>query len=646
MSSALDEFLTAAQRAGVRHSWGGFGYVGDRYTDALTGEVSYLVEHLDPGVLTAPEQLTAFADHVLGECPGADAVLLRVPGHHTPPDPWTRRLTYVVKSDDSDAEDSGAEGGGPADSGVADSGVEGSGVAVRAANDDDASDLARWLADAFQTGAGDQGHPVERGTALEQAAEVMAAPDRCSFVAHKDGVALGHATLLLDARDDVDGTTFVNLVDILIEGPAERRAATTALVRVCAEKAAAAGRPLIGNVIHHWSGGRGDRVVGALTADGWRTHHEYWRYSRQLSSPPPEFDLATLYGLLELDEDEPPVALVRRARGIAPVLAPLALSLAVREGAEPGPGTAEELRRARERAETYEQILRTCTRAEPGVRPVKGPSLRRWYPDDVVRTMNDLDLVVADEAALWRVVGAVLSQRTVSGMGLSLLEEPGRPVDAGRHLLAAPYWEPADPLLDPEMRVEVTTFGYAGDMAALPIRAKLPEDQVLADLLALAEERIQRPFNAKDMLDASLLLHPARMPDPELLTATADQYRLAPELAELLELAHQRGGLLGHLPETLTRTLDDLAERERARRKAPGQPPAARTRYGMPLGPVRIPSPGESTTRTHECGAGTLLLTPAGAYLLVDSDRVDPERFEAARAEAARFEDAAPVPGP
>ncbi|MFF3174751.1 hypothetical protein ACFVQ0_19270 [Streptomyces sp. NPDC057900] len=628
MSITTQDYLDAAARAGVRHGWRGYDYVGDRYTDALVGEVSYLVEHIDPRLLEAPELLNAFAGHALGECPGTDGVLLRVPGHRTPPSPWARRLTYLA----------GARPG-------ARTGDAGDGITVRPARDDDASHVRRWLADAFQTGAADQGHRLDRAAAEAQAEETMAAPDRRSFVAVRQGAPLGHATLLGDARDEVAGAAFVDLVDILVEDPAERRCATAALVRVCAEQAAAAGLPLIGNVIHHRRDRSGDGVVDNLVAHGWRVAHEYWWHPREHPLAVTDFGLRTLYGLLEVDEEEPAAALVRRARGIAPVLVPLALSLAVREGAEPGPGTAEELRRARERAETYEEILRAATESEPAVRPVKGPSLRRWYPGGIVRTMNDLDLTVPDEPALWRVVATVLSRQPVTGVGVSLLEDTGPAAAGGRQLLAAPYWEPADPLLDPEMRVEIATFGYAGDMAAVPVRPELPADQVLADLLALAEERFQRPFNAKDMLDAGLLLHPARMPDPELLAATADRWRLAPELAELLELARTRGGLLGHLPQPLTEALRELSGRELARRAAPGRAPAARLRYGMPLGPVRAPSADAGRARVHECAAGTLLLTPVGDYLLVDCGLVDPEQFESARAEAAALPGATIPPG-
>jgi hypothetical protein len=352
---------------------------------------------------------------------------------------------------------------------------------------------------------------------------------------------------------------------------------------------------------------------------------------------PEPVDAALLAAALGVDADDPPDALVRAARLANWALPVLVLSVLARDGAPLGIGAADELRRARDRAATYADLRA----AVPALRVLKGASLARHYPAPLVRPVGDLDLVAAGEADLWQAVRTITDRVPVQHIDVSLFGTDSR------HIAVTLTWPAEDPLLDREYAVDLSTAAYAGDLRAVPPRAAAPADPVLADLLALAEERFQRPYGAKDAVDV-LLVGAAALPPDEVIIECVSRYRLAPEVTELLDYAATlrpagrwaavRAGLAGP------------AEREQARRRGgpdragvgtaemtgPVDPVQARLAAGQPAYGMllrRIPwRTGMAVSRTEQFAAGWLLRTPVADYVLVASETVPLELYERALA--------------
>lgn len=350
---------------------------------------------------------------------------------------------------------------------------------------------------------------------------------------------------------------------------------------------------------------------------------------------PVKITLDLLYELLGVERHWAPFTLLRNARTVRGHLPPLVLSVARGEGAEMGPGSLAELDRMERRAATYRAIAEDLT-GSPGTRVLKGPSLAARYPEGVLRPLGDLDVVVPDEAGLWRAASRVLADWPVDRMDITVLHTAGT-----RHTALALCWPSEDPMIDPELKVEICTFAYPGDSGSVPLRAGTPPEQVLADLLALAEERFQRPFTVKDMLDVAVVLTSAGLPPYAAVVRSADQFRLTPELLELCRAVRDVRSLAETVPGELVRALEEAAPVEQDRRRADARPPTApaatvreRLEAGLPAYGMLLRK--ADTPRTDMCAvvedfsAGTLLRAPIGDFLLVDGEIVDPEMYEAA----------------
>ncbi|MFG2636843.1 hypothetical protein ACGFX8_23735 [Streptomyces sp. NPDC048362] len=337
-------------------------------------------------------------------------------------------------------------------------------------------------------------------------------------------------------------------------------------------------------------------------------------------------DLDLLYELLEVERDLPPRYLLRRARQEGAVVSTLVLSLAEREGLALGEGARGELARMTRRSDLYRE-LDAVVRAVPGARTVKGPSLARYYPAGLLRAIGDLDVVVPDEATLWRVLGEVLDRREAGEALMTELREDGR-----RDLLVSVWWLGEDPMLDLDRGVEVTTFAYGGlAERAVPLRPEPPVEQVYADVLAIAEERFQRDFTLKDVLDLVCVLTSPGAPDPAALARVAADYALAPELRELCGKATAHPALAAAVPAELPDGLREPARLEEARRTARGPLAQQPRHYGFQLTEPLRRGAGDAA-RDHDFGGVLLRRTPVADFLLVDGELVDPADHEAALA--------------
>lgn len=345
-----------------------------------------------------------------------------------------------------------------------------------------------------------------------------------------------------------------------------------------------------------------------------------------------EIDLRLCARALDVDEDEAPDVLVHAARRRGWTLPMLLLSLYERDGYELGSGALDELRRARRRRGNYDRVVAALA-SSTSARVLKGPSLAGLYPPGVLRPVGDLDVVVAGEDELWRAVRAVQEAAPVAEVHVSLYGHPER------HLLLQLTWPAEDALLDRHHSVELSTAAFAGGTGPVRVRAELPADPIVTDLLALAEERFQRPYGLKDAVDTAVLGGlPACAAVAGDLVAAAEHWRVAPELLELLEFtaALTDLGCLGDLVEPLR----VAAKREQARRDtwtAPSAPPGAdaMTRAlheARPVGGLLLREPpaprGSSFVRTYPGGA--LLATPVGDYLLVDQQLVTQDQYDEA----------------
>jgi hypothetical protein len=344
-------------------------------------------------------------------------------------------------------------------------------------------------------------------------------------------------------------------------------------------------------------------------------------------------DLEALYDIFDVPEEAGPGALVAGARRQHPTLPHLILSAAEHCGTPMSDAALGELRRAQRRARLYRDTLDRIAAQVP-VRALKGTTVARHYPEWLFRPQGDLDLLVDGEQDLWRVVRLLAEDERVS-VGVCVLGAPDR------HTVAVVTWPGEDNLLDPDFRVEVVTAALVGDFEAVPIRVALPEDDLVASLLALAEERFQRPFHARDAIDLHVMGRAEAPMATAELAGIVEEYRLAPEALELVEFTADRvsPGWFGGLGTAL----ESAAERELALRAA--HPVPAGPTVEVPLAVAdgtllqalplrRVVDRGDwDVARTHVFGDNVLLLTPVGDYLLVTGELVEPERYEAALAE-------------
>ncbi len=347
----------------------------------------------------------------------------------------------------------------------------------------------------------------------------------------------------------------------------------------------------------------------------------------------PELTLDILYDIFDVVPDEGLGRLMHAARHAHYTLPFLVLSVIERDGIAMGPAAAGELARARRRALHYRDVLGRLP-AETGFTVLKGPSLASAYPPGVLRPQGDIDLLVPDEEQLWRLVGE-LSDPAPTAVWVTVLGQE-------RHLLVTMVWPPEEPLLDPEIRIELCTAALVGN-ADVPIRVHPPDGPWLRNLVCLAEERLQRPFHPRDALDLYMLTG-QDIPDADDLVRTAADFHLAAEVAELVRYAAAElpvDGLVTMLP-----ALDQAGDTEHERRRSQEAPSAPATTAdslasGLPLHGIRLGAlpPGAAVTRIriHKYGDEALLLTPVGVYLLVSEALVSHERHERAHAELAEL---------
>ncbi|MBV2364589.1 hypothetical protein ACFPZ0_01075 [Streptomonospora nanhaiensis] len=366
-----------------------------------------------------------------------------------------------------------------------------------------------------------------------------------------------------------------------------------------------------------------------------------------MSESAPQIDLELFRLCLDAEEDDL-ADLMAAARATAPNLPHLLLSILHRDGHPLGSGARDELRRARHRAEDYRGLHRILA-AEVGCRVLKGPALGRLYPDGLLRPVGDLELAVADEPALWRAVRRVRRERPVQRIDVCLMGADHR------HVSAVLHWPSLDPLLDGPNLVEIRTAALPGNFRTVVPRTRLPEHPWTAGLLAVAEERFQRPFGPRDAMDMFALAGADCAPGPEAVAEQMAGLHMEPEVVELLHYAGSRADL-GPLEE-LRYLIAVAADREVQRREeaeahgsalsaawedGDGRCPSNRAGglpiHGLPLRPVETGREDWQRVRLREFDEGTLLLTPVGDYLLAGRPLVSSAQYDSACRELDRLD--------
>lgn len=346
--------------------------------------------------------------------------------------------------------------------------------------------------------------------------------------------------------------------------------------------------------------------------------------------------LSLLHRLLHVDESEGVNALVQASYQVSYHLPTLVVSVAALEDVPVGSGSGDMLRRAQLRAEDYAQLYAALT-TRTRVRRLKGQELADRYPAGIMRPTGDLDLVAVDAADVWQAAMVIVEQRPVSGVDLALFGAPEQ------HLLLHFEWSPVDEILDPPARVDLCTAAYAERLGVLPVRADLPGDPWLASFLAIAEERFQRLFNARDLVDVRVLS--GCVPPVDDVVSAACSWDLVPEATELLALARDYFtlGPLEKVYEALRYQVDEerfYHERETAPSDYHPSDPGERMRRGLPVHAALLGRPvvraDQSSLELHHFDQGVLALTPLGPYLL-GHGASDPSLRRAALAEVKRI---------
>jgi len=302
---------------------------------------------------------------------------------------------------------------------------------------------------------------------------------------------------------------------------------------------------------------------------------------------------------------------------------PTWLSSAVARELPLNPGAHAYLERWRQRVAELHAIGEEFSR-DQRIGLLKGARIATFLPPGLLRQSGDVDLVASDEAALWECAVALRDRYGAVVQSVSLMQGPH-----GNHVGVALKWPAAEPYLDKPMGADITTCAFAGDFAGVPIRVDPPRDDDLCGLFAVAEERFQRTFRVKDLLDLLVLAEALEQRLADRLTDVvcehAARLALAPELRQLIRKADAWVPVSDAWIATLA-ALGPLAEREKALRQ-PDRPGMHGLLFGFPLDDI---GSDELTVRLHPGADGQVATTPLGACLLTSSQTLGAESVESA----------------
>lgn len=500
-----------------------------------------------------------------------------------------------------------------------------------------AAAVRRWLREAVLRGYADEAPDDD---AVARCVDVLLAGSLGSLVARRGDVPLGHLTLA-EATDDRTGAPLLEVVDVLVEDPDKgvRSAVQQALVAEASRVAADRGLDLVGTVVHD-EAGTAARVLAGLTATGWVPAYTVWRSgaapvtahggapadaSGGAAGAAGLVTVEHLERVLGLDPEDGLWRGFRHADAVHHNVAHLLLSLWADQGVDVGPAARATLARQRRRVERYRRCV-DALRAD-GIEPrvVKGWTIGDLYPAGALRAQTDLDLVLESVPEVWRAAQVVRDELRDVDVDLTLVR------GARTELYVALSTPADDPVYDKPLSVELSTVLHYGDSERVPLRPGSASDEATRNVLALCEERFQRPFHVRDCLDLALVAE--QMTDWAVrgLPAAAVTYRLAPELLELLDLTVDLGAARNLLAE---RPRIERAARAEQDARAQGGSPPLDLRYGLLLADPRF-SRAEGGATPETVAGAEVLRTPLGAFVLTSAVHVD-ARTEATVSEALK----------
>ncbi len=217
------------------------------------------------------------------------------------------------------------------------------------------------------------------------------------------------------------------------------------------------------------------------------------------------------------------------------------------------------IRQAEERTKRYRDLQAALLERHPVV-PIKGLALADLYPAGVARQMNDLDLVVDEVDTAWHVASDLID------VGFETDALTLQRIDGQTHMVAS-FRKPLGQF-EWDDRAEIMTLPIFGDLAGLrPTRLPTYLAAHHNSLLLLLEERHQRSFIARDLVDATVLIRAADSPLQPFWGAV-DELGLWPEWMDLAGLLERCLGLADLLPEDSDQRVR-TAKRLRLRRSLP-----------------------------------------------------------------------------
>jgi hypothetical protein len=258
-------------------------------------------------------------------------------------------------------------------------------------------------------------------------------------------------------------------------------------------------------------------------------------------------DPATLRQLLVsrgVPADADDEALLAAARSAKHKLHITVLSARCSAGQSLSPEQKAELEAYRQRLERYRAAWTVVAGAAPHAQVVKGWTIGDHYPPGLLRSAGDLDVVCRPDE-LWAAAQALID-RGWELDALTLFPAGGRSRPSGDASswcqVALAVTRPGDcDLIDDPLDVELRTADVATSIRVPAWRSGTPLPPAVANVLALAAERWERPFRTRDIYDLAILadqLDPAAL---EALDGALTATMLWPQLRELARLLRHSG---------------------------------------------------------------------------------------------------------